>query len=128
MSDRRGRLSELTRHFVEAFNRNDLDEVMSFFSDDVVYDEFNGHRSEGAEEVRAAFEPQFSGAFGVMQFIDEDLFVDVDTGKVMTSWRVTFDREGTLSAFRGLDLLHFEGEKIVRKLTYAKAPAPLFEK
>ena len=38
----RGELGELVRQFTEAFNREDLDGVMSFMAEDAVYDEFNG--------------------------------------------------------------------------------------
>jgi uncharacterized protein (TIGR02246 family) len=123
----RQQLVELTTRFVDAFNRNDLDMVMSFFADDAVYDEFNGTRNEGKEAIRAAFKPQFTGAFGKMQFLDEDLFVDADTGKVMASWRCTLEAKGRPTSWRGLDLLHFKGDKLVQKLTYAKAKVPLFQ-
>ena len=66
----RAHLVDLARHFVDAFNRNDLDSVMSFFADDAIYDEFNGKRNVGRTAIRAAFEPQFNGAYGKMQFLD----------------------------------------------------------
>ncbi|MGH8013309.1 MAG: nuclear transport factor 2 family protein [Candidatus Binataceae bacterium] len=123
----RTHLIELTSRFVDAFNHNDLDAVMDFFSEDGVYDEFNGRRNVGKAAIRAAFEPQFNGAYGRMQFLDEDLFADSETGKVMASWRCTLSIKGQPTSWRGLDLLHFAGDKLVRKLTYAKAKAPLFE-
>ena len=123
----RQQLFTLTTRFMEAFNRNDLDTVMSFFTDDAVYDEFNGQRNEGKAAIRAAFTPQFTGAFGSMQFLDEDLFIDSETGKVMASWRCTLFVKGHPTSWRGLDLLHFRGEKLIQKLTYAKAKVPLFQ-
>jgi uncharacterized protein (TIGR02246 family) len=120
-------LLDLTTRFMNAFNRNDLDTVMSFFADDAVYDEFNGKRNEGKAAIRAAFTPQFTGAFGDMKFLDEDLFIDPEVGKVMASWRCTLSVKGQPTAWRGLDLLHFRGEKLVQKLTYAKAKVPLFQ-
>lgn len=123
----RQQLLNLTTRFMDAFNRNDLDTVMSFFADNAVYDEFNGKRNEGKAAIRAAFTPQFTGAFGDMKFLDEDLFLDVDTGKVMASWRCTLAVKGQPTSWRGLDLLHFRGEKLVQKLTYAKAKIPLFQ-
>lgn len=122
----RAQLIELTRHFLDAFNRNDLDSVMSFFADDAVYDEFNGKRNVGTAAIRAAFEPQFNGAYGKMQFLDEDLFADAETGKVVASWRCTITVKGEPTSWRGLDLLHVASDKVVQKLTYAKAKVPLF--
>ena len=123
----RAHLVDLARRFVDAFNRNDLDSVMSFFADDDIYDEFNGKRNVGKAAIRAAFEPQFSGAYGKMQFLDEDLFADAETGKVMASWRCTLTIKGEPASWRGLDLMHFVGDKLVQKLTYAKAKVPLFQ-
>ena len=74
----RAKLIDLTRRFTDAFNRNDLDAVMAFFSDDAVYDEFNGKRNRGKLAIRAAFEPQFTGAFGDMKFLEDDIFVDAE--------------------------------------------------
>jgi len=127
MQVERERLRDLTSRFMAAFNCNDLDTVMSFFSENAVYDEFNGQHNQGIPAIRAAFTPQFSGAFGTMKFLDEDLFIDADTGKVMASWRCTLAVKGQPTSWRGLDLLHFKGDKLIRKITYAKAKAPLFE-
>jgi uncharacterized protein (TIGR02246 family) len=124
----RDRLVDLTERFLGTFNTNDLDAMMSFFADDGVYEEFNGRTSKGLDEVRATFEPQFSGAFGQMQFLDEDLIVDVETGEVMASWRCTLTVKGEPTSWRGLDVLHWEGDRLTRKLTYAKAKTPLFDR
>ena len=67
-------LIELARSFIDAFNRNDLEAVMGLFDEDALYDECNGRRNQGKAAIRRAFEPQFSGAFGEMRFLDEDLF------------------------------------------------------
>ena len=127
MSTDRQRLAELTRRFVTAFNDNDLDAVLSCFADDGIYDEFNGACNRGKDAIRAALLPQFTGRYGTMRFIDDDLFVDAEAGKVMTSWRCTLEMQGQPTSWRGLDLLYFEGDVLVRKSTYAKARAPLFE-
>lgn len=124
---RRAELVRLTTAFMEAFNRNDLDGVVGAFAADGVYDEFNGKTNKGHAEVRAAFEPQFTGRFGEMRFLDEDLFADAETGKVMVSWRCTLDLKGEPTGWRGLDLLHWQGDTLIYKGTYAKTKTPLFE-
>lgn len=124
---RRDELAELTAGFLDAFNINDLDAMMSYFAaDGAVYDEFNATESHGLDAIRAAFAPQFSGAFGQMKFIDEDLFIDEATGKVMASWVCELEVKGNPTRWRGLDLIHWEGDKVAKKLTYAKTKAPLF--
>ena len=123
----REELATITADFLSAFNENDLDRMMSFFAEDGVYEEFNGVRSVGLDEVRAAFAPQFAGAFGDMKFLDEDLIVDAETNKVMASWTCTLEVKGQPTSWRGLDAMTFDDNgKLTHKLTYAKAKAPLF--
>lgn len=120
-------LANITADFLSAFNENDLDRTMSFFAEDGVYEEFNGKQSVGLADVRAAFAPQFSGAFGEMKFLDEDLIVDAETNKVMASWTCTLEVNGQPTAWRGLDAMTFDDAgKLTHKLTYAKTKAPLF--
>src|SRR5262245_53482655 len=91
------------RAFVDAFNRGDLDEVMSYFADDAVYDELTGRRNVGKDAVHDAFVPQFRGDFGRLVFDEEDLFVDPEAGKVLVSWVCRLD--GKTGGWRGLDVL-----------------------
>ena len=127
MSDRWNELHALTLDFLDAFNRNDLDAVMAFFSEDAVYDELSGRQSRGKEAIRASFAPQFSGEFGRMEFVEEDTFIDAAAGKVMSSWALYLTREGQRETMRGLDLLIFEGSQIRLKQTYVKAKLPRYE-
>lgn len=120
-------LYQRTLEFLDAFNRNDLDAVMSFFTEDAVYDELNGVRSVGKTAIREAFEPQFAGKFGKMTFIEDDTFIDASAGKVMSSWDLEIAKDEETLVLRGLDLLHFQGEKVAIKQTYVKAKSALYE-
>lgn len=71
--------------------------------------------------MRAAFAPQFAGAFGVIRFETEDLFVDPVSGKALIRWLCTLERGGRKRGWRGLDILRVVDGKITEKLTYAKA-------
>ena len=121
----RAALEKLVIDFTEAFNRDDIDAVMSYFADDAIYDEFNGARHVGTAAIRAAFEPQFRGEFGVMRFHTEDMFLDVAAGKALIRWLLTLEEADRQGAYRGLDILHFEGGRLIEKHTYAKARIPL---
>ena len=127
-SDSRADLEKLVIDFTEAFNRENIDEVMSYFAEDAIYDEFNDIRHVGTDAIRAAFVPQFSGAFGRMRFHTEDMFLDVTAGKAMIRWVLTMEEETRQGAYRGLDLLHFKDGKLVEKHTYCKAKIPLIRK
>jgi ketosteroid isomerase-like protein len=121
----REKLAELVVQFTEAFNREDLDGVMSFMAEDAVYDEFNGALNRGTAAIRAAFEPQFRGDYGTLRFFTEDLFVDARAGKALIRWLCTLETKRGPAAWRGLDILHVENGRITEKLTYAKTKVPL---
>lgn len=125
--------------FAAAFNRNDLDTVMTFFTDDAVYEPGDGRRHVGKAAVRQAFEPQFSGAFGAMEFVAEDMIIDLENNKAVFTWvcrhrlgqgvkpntlarlrqvgmRVLFGKQ---FGWKGLDIFHFDAAgKIKGKFTY----------
>lgn len=126
--DDRAALEALVIDFTEAFNREDIDEVMSYFADNAVYDEFNDIRHVGTDAIRAAFIPQFEGKYGRMRFHTEDLFLDVDSGKALIRWVLTMEEEARQGAYRGLDILHFAHGKLVEKHTYCKAKIPFIHK
>jgi ketosteroid isomerase-like protein len=121
----RKELEDLVLRFTEAFNRDDLDAVMSFMAEDAIYDEFNGSKSRGKQAIREAFVPQFRGDYGRIRFRTEDLFVDPESGKALIRWVCTLENQGRSSAWRGLDILHFEDGLLAEKHTYAKAAVPL---
>lgn len=120
----RAELEALVLAFTDAFNREDLDGVMAYMTDDAVYDQFDGTRAVGSAAIRAAFVPQFRGDFGTIRFRTEDCFVDAAAGKAMIRWVCTLERDGVTRGWRGLDLLHFEGRRVKEKHTYAKADVP----
>lgn len=121
----RAKLEDLVIRFTEAFNRDDLDGVLSFMAEDAVYDEFNGTRSQGKAAIRAAFVPQFRGDYGTLRFHAEDLFVDPVAGKALIRWLCTLETKRGPAGWRGLDILHVENGLIKEKHTYAKAQVPL---
>jgi len=126
MTTRRTELASLVSDFAACFNRNDLDKLMSYFAHDAVYEEVNGPVNQGLERIRAAFEPLFSGKFGAVTFTPRDLFIDTDADKVMASWDCHLTMDGVAKVLEGLDLYHFRGDKIVRKLAYCKARQPRY--
>ena len=124
----RAALEKMVIDFTEAFNRENIDEVMSYFADDAIYDEFNAVRHDGKDAIREAFVPQFRGDFGRMRFHTEDMFLDVPAGKALIRWLLTFEEAGRAGGWRGLDILHFADGKLVEKHTYAKAKTPVVDK
>ena len=127
MTDRRDQLIQLTNDFVDAFNRMNLEDVVSFFADDGIYEDSTGGRHIGHDAIRIAFEPLVGGSRGSIRFDGEDVFVETDTGKVLTSWRLNLDKDGEVSVIRGIDILEFESDKLKKKMAYMKADKPHLE-
>ena len=117
----REKLAELVMQFTEAFNREDLDGVMSFMAEDAVYDEFNGTLNRGAAAIRAAFDAAVPRRLRQAPLHTEDLFVDAGSGKALIRWLCTLETKRGPAAWRGLDILHVANGRITEKLTYAKA-------
>ena len=125
--------------FTDAFNVNDLDRVMTFFSDDAVYEPGDGRTHRGKAEIRAAFEPQFNGAYGALRFDERDMVIDVENHKAAFRWVSRHDIShmkprglimslgkivvrlvvGDRFGWQGVDVFHFEANgKIKGKFTY----------
>ena len=77
--------------------------------------------------VPSAFEPLLNGARGKIHFDGEDFFAEVENDKVMANWRLHMEVNGKQVSMRGLDLLHFEGDRLVRKLAYCKSASPTLD-
>lgn len=131
--------------FVEAFNVNDLDRVMSFFSTDAIYRPGDGSEHRGPAAIRRAFEPQFRGDFGAMSFDEHDRLIDEAGRKATIRWVCRHDltiakpsglrqrlQHGVIGlvagrrfGWEGLDVFHFdEAGCIVGKYTYANYSWP----
>jgi uncharacterized protein (TIGR02246 family) len=128
-------IAEILKEFVDGFNTNSLDDVMTFFADDAVYEPGDGRTHRGRDAIREAFRPQFSNAFGTMRFVVNDQVVDERARKATIRWvcqhdfatmkpflkRLMFKAMfGRRAGWYGTDIFHFdERGKIVGKFSYA---------
>lgn len=133
-------IADVLERFVAGFNTNSLDEVMEFFADDAVYRPGDGREFRGRAAIRKAFRPQFSGAFGAMQFLVDDRVIDEAARKAAIRWvcRHDFTRAvprvrrllftalyGASAGWYGTDIFHFdERSKIIGKYSYANYGRP----
>jgi ketosteroid isomerase-like protein len=132
-------INETITKFTDAFNVNDLDLAMTFFSDDAVYEPGDGKTHRGKAEMRAALELQFNGAFGAMRFDERDMVIDVENRKAAFRWVSRHDMSqakstglvmtvmqeiarlflGKRFGWQGVDVFHFDASgKIKGKFTY----------
>jgi steroid delta-isomerase-like uncharacterized protein len=117
-------LTESTlKAFLDAFNRHDLDDIMSFFADDCVFDAPRGadpwgRRYEGKEEVRRGLGARFTGIPDV-HYGNDRHWLSGDRG--VSEWRLTGTAtSGARIDVRGCDLFQFRDGKIVYKDSYWK--------
>lgn len=114
---------ETLKAFLDAFNRHDLDAIMSFFADDCVFymprgAEPWGQRFMGRDAVREGLASRFAGLPDV-HYGDDRHWACGQFG--VSEWLLT----GTTTAgkrieVRGVDLLEFRDGKIIRKDSYWK--------
>lgn len=119
--------SEILDHFdiwLAAWNEHDLERVMEFMHDDVLFENWNGAIVSGKNSLQKSWTPWFIN-HGNFKFIKEDIFFDEQEQKMIFQWRLEWPSvekkfKGKHEVRRGVDILHFLGGKIYKKYTYSK--------
>jgi steroid delta-isomerase-like uncharacterized protein len=113
--------------FADAFNRHDADAVMSFMTEDCVFEasagpDICGARYVGREAVRAAFADVFA-TFPDARWGEAQHFIQGDRG--VSEWIFTGTRaDGARVEVHGCDLFTFRDGKIALKNSYRKNRPP----
>jgi taurine dehydrogenase small subunit len=116
-------LFSLLDRFADAWNRHDLDALMSMMTDECVFDasagaQVNGQRSEGRQAVRAAYAAVFE-AFPDAHWTNPRHFIDGNRG--VSEWTFTgTQKDGMRVEVNGCDLFTFRDGKIAIKNSYRK--------
>ena len=109
--------------FGDAWNRHDVDEIMTFMADECVFEttagkEVCGTRYAGRDIVRDAFARVFK-IFPDAHFGDAKHFVAGDRG--LSEWIFTgTTSDGKKVEVKGCDVFTFKGDKIAVKESYFK--------
>ena len=117
---------DVLERMADAFNRHDLDAIMSLFADDCVFESPRGvdpwgTHFVGKAEVREGLAARFRGIPDV-HYGDARHFVAGERGA--SEWTLTgTTTEGERLEVRGCDLWTFEGDRIARKDSYWKIVA-----
>jgi ketosteroid isomerase-like protein len=114
----------ILRDVLDAFNRHDLDAIMSYFADDAVFETPRGsdpwgRRFVGKAEVRQGLGARFEGIPDV-HYGEDDHFVCGRRG--VSEWMITGTTvDGTRIEVRGCDIWAFdEAGRITRKDSFWK--------
>lgn len=114
---------ETLKGFLDAFNRHDIDSIMSYFAEDCVF--FmprgaapRGEQYVGWEAVKEGLSSRFRGIPDV-HYGEDAHWICGDLG--VSEWTLTGTTvDGQQIEVRGVDLLEFRNEKIVRKDSFWK--------
>lgn len=119
---------EVLQAFADAWNRHDVDALMSFMTDECVFEasggsEVWGTRCVGRDAVRAGYAEVLS-TFPDAQWGNARHFVAGDRG--VSEWTFTGTRiDGSRVEMNGCDLFTFREGKIAVKNSYRKNRPPL---
>ena len=115
---------EALKEVLEAFNRHDLEAIMSHFADDCVFESPRGpnawgRRFVGKDEVRRGLAARFEGIPDV-HYADDDHFACGNRG--VSEWTITGTTgEGERIEVRGCDLWTFGADgRLTRKDSFWK--------
>ena len=107
----------------DAYNRNDIDAVMSFFAEDAIFDHaagpnINGTRFVGLVTIRGIFQGLFNNVESV-QWTPIDTRVSGDKA-YCEFHRIAKLKSGEVQDFLSIDILTFRNGLIIHKDTYYK--------
>lgn len=120
--------TEVLQSFADAWNRHDVDALMSFMTEDCVFEasagpDVCGTRFSGREAVRAGFAEVWS-TFPDAHWGNARHFIQGDRG--VTEWIFTGTRaDGTRVEVQGCDLFVFRDGRIALKNSYRKNRPPI---
>lgn len=120
----RNQIEQALKQWNLAWDNYDLEGVMALFHDDVVFENWTGARVEGKSTLRQRWQPWFAN-HGNFRFVAEETFIDEKTQKVLYRWTLEWPSmepgaQGKPEKRRGVDVIHFQHGKIIKKLTYSK--------
>jgi len=110
--------------WLTAWNNHDLKGVMEFMHEEIVFESWSGDVVCGKDALEKAWLPWFIH-HGNFKFTEEDIFIDEQQQKMSFSWHLEWPSlersfKGKPENRRGVDILHFFDEKIIKKYTYSK--------
>jgi len=121
-------MQSLLHAFAEAWNRHDLDALMSMMTSDCVFqasggNAVDGQRHQGQQAVRAAYAAVFE-EYPDAHWADARHFVSGDRG--VSEWTFTGTlNDGRRVEVRGCDLFTFRDGKIAVKNSFRKNRPPI---
>ena len=121
-------LKALALEFMDRFNTGDLDVVMGRFGETATFIDPQGVPHRGIQAIRAALAPIVEGSAGNARYTVMDTIIDEELSTASITWTLTLGAAGGAgSQMRGIDVLRFDGDKVVLKNCFMKAAELLVE-
>ncbi len=117
-------IKSLLKEWNLAWEKYDLDKVLSLFHEDIFFENWTGAYIKGKKSLRKAWEPWFKNNGG-FRFMEEETFIDEQHQKVLYRWILEWPSmetgfEDKTEIRKGVDIIHFQDGRIINKLTYSK--------
>jgi hypothetical protein len=120
-------MAEIQQHFDEwliAWNNLDINGVMKFIHNDIVFENWNGNLISGKDALEKSWQFWFLH-HGNFKFFKEDFFTDEVNQKMVFTWQLEWpsiekNYAGKPEKRRGVDILYLKEGKIYKKDTYSK--------
>ena len=118
---------EIENYFItwlKAWNNHDLEGVLSFMHEDIIFENWNGSIISSKNNLRKVWTPWFLH-HGNFKFILEDYFIDESEQKMTFAWQLdwpSLERNyiGKKESRNGVDIMQLKEGKIFKKNTYSK--------
>jgi hypothetical protein len=107
-----------------AWNKHNLEGVMSLLDDDIIFEHWTGETLVGKNSIQISWTPWFLN-HGNFEFISEEIFFDDLEQKMLFMWRLEWPSvlksyKGKQEIRRGVDIIHFMNGRIIKKYSYSK--------
>jgi SnoaL-like domain len=128
----RNEMQALLKDWYQAWEKHDLDKVMSLFHEDIFFENWTGAYVKGREALRNAWAPWFNN-HGNFRFLESETFIDEKLQKALYRWILEWPSnepgfEEKQEIRKGVDVIHFKDGKIITKLTYTKTTVEIDSK
>lgn len=110
--------------WLHSWNTHNLDGVMDFMHEDVLFENWNGSKVCGKLNLHLVWKRWFDN-HGNFKFSTEEIFIDQSEQNITFCWQLKwpspekqFSNEPEIR--RGVDVMHLKDGKIISKITYCK--------
>ena len=120
-ADRAEALQETIERYNDAWNRQDVDAIVSMHSPDFVFHNWTANERVEGDAVREHLDGIFRN-MPSLRFTGRRLYAR--DGLVVSEWTARAERDGQLLEWDGVDVFPFEDGLIKRKDVYSSSHAP----